>query len=279
MSKVDFMCVGAPKSGTTWLYQILDQHPDIFIPKEKELHYFNSLHPETYLPNRNFNNGIDWYHSFFKNCDEDKLKADFSTSYLVDPGMAEKLYEYNKDLKILIILRNPVFRAWSHFRFLQSRGMLKSDDFFIESARNKSILNAGRYADPIRSFQLKFPPDQMRIIFYEELSNPAILINDLTRFLKVSDFEPKGLLDKTNQTKAIKNNLLHKVVTHAKHSVVGKAIKKLKLDGLLNHFYTINSMEKRPIEIPEDIELYLRENYEEDIAKLSDVLGRKVWEL
>lgn len=279
MSKVDFMCVGAPKSGTTWLYQILDQHPEIFIPRVKEVHYFNALHPETYLPNQNFLNGIDWYHSFFKDCDEGKLKADFSTSYLVDPKMADKLYQYNDKLRIVAILRNPVYRAWSHFRFLQSRGMLKSDDFFTEANRNKSILNAGRYADPIESFQRKFPTDQIRIIFYEELSNPEILINDLTRFLKISDFEPQGLFEKANQTKAVKNNVLHQVVTCAKHSVVGKAMKKLRIDGLLNHFYTINSLEKQSDKIPEEIELYLRKFYREDVSKLSDLLGRKVWDL
>lgn len=271
------MCIGAPKSGTTWLYQILNQHPDIFIPKEKELHYFNALHPETYLPNQNFSKDIAWYHSFFKDSKSAMLTADFSTSYLADPDMAQKLFQYNPNLKILIMLRNPVARAWSHFSFLQSRGMLRSNNFFEESKRNQSILNAGHYANRIEVLIQQFTASQVKILFYEELNEPEKLIQSVIEFLQLPNFSPEGLHQKVNATKLVKSTALHEIVTFIKHSLLGKVLNKLKMNNLLIYFYNLNAANQAKNEVPEEIEAYLRNYYKEDIKKLNTLLDKKIW--
>lgn len=108
MSFPNFMCIGAAKSGTTTLYDILKQHPEIFISAFKEPHFFDI--PE------NYNNGIEWYvKSYFRNINK-KIIADFTPSYFFEKQAAERIFnDLGKDMKFVVLLRHPVERAYSHY--------------------------------------------------------------------------------------------------------------------------------------------------------------------
>lgn len=276
MNKVDFMCVGAPKCGTTWLYQMLNQHPQVFIPKEKELHYFNTLHPETHAQNPHYGKDISWYHAFFKNATLTQKKGDFSTSYLQDIDIASKLYQYNASVKIIMVLRNPIERAWSHFRFLYSRGMIQNDNFMEGIKTNKSILTAGLYASPCLALLNKFGSDQVHIILFEELGHPNKLIKAVFKFLDLADFLPENIDIKVNTTKTIKNNMMHRTVTRIKHSSIKEVIQKLKLGGILNNFYSLNSTQSSGENIPKEIYDFLKKYYHDDLYRLSQIISRNI---
>ena len=100
----DFIGIGTPKAGTTWLCRLLNQHPNISISTKKEIHYFSS--------EDNYGKGIEWYLSNLNVSDKNKLIGEFSTKYLknfqkVIPRI-KSTYEGKKLPKMICILRNPL---------------------------------------------------------------------------------------------------------------------------------------------------------------------------
>ena len=109
MSLPNFMCIGASKSGTTSLYDILKQHSNIFLPTFKEPHFFD-ISPV-------YEHGISWYDkTYFSGVKKEKCIGDFTPTYLFDKYAPERiLSSLGKNVKFIIILRNPVDRAYSHY--------------------------------------------------------------------------------------------------------------------------------------------------------------------
>lgn len=104
----NFLCIGAAKSGTTTLYEILKQHPDIYCPKFKEPHFFD-------LP-ENYSKGINWYKQTYFSSADRKIVADLTPSYFYMEEVPKRIFQdLGKDVKFVVILRNPVSRAYSHY--------------------------------------------------------------------------------------------------------------------------------------------------------------------
>jgi hypothetical protein len=111
---------GAAKSATTSLHEYLDQHPDIFMSRSKEPHFFSD--------EDRYQRGLESYSSLFepgRNC---RYRGESSTGYMVFPGTIERIKRHIPEAKFIFILRNPVDRAWSHYRWLQGLGF-EDDDF------------------------------------------------------------------------------------------------------------------------------------------------------
>lgn len=102
-----FLGIGAPKCGSTWLQHLLDSHPQIFIPKERnEIHYF-----DRYIQNK----GVDWYLNFFSSASDKMLSGEITPHYLYinNPSEVKSLGVE----KLLLIIRNPIDRVISHYKF------------------------------------------------------------------------------------------------------------------------------------------------------------------
>ncbi|OGT83573.1 MAG: hypothetical protein A3H91_02535 [Gammaproteobacteria bacterium RIFCSPLOWO2_02_FULL_61_13] len=97
----DFLCIGAQKAGTTWLYENLRRHPEIFLPHRKELHYFDW----------GYSRHINIYAKNFENV-SGKIKGDITPAYaVIAPDRIDIIRAIMPDAKILMLLRNPVGRA------------------------------------------------------------------------------------------------------------------------------------------------------------------------
>jgi len=104
----DFVIMGAMKCGTTSLYHYLRNHPDIFMPKEKELDFF--------IEESNFNRGLNWYKSKFD--PDSKINGEASPNYSkvhLYPKLPERMYKYIPNVKLIYMYRNPVERTYSHY--------------------------------------------------------------------------------------------------------------------------------------------------------------------
>jgi lipopolysaccharide transport system ATP-binding protein len=107
----DFIIVGTQKGGTSSLYSFLCQHPNIKAAARKEVHYF-----DTY-----FEHGISWYTRWFPDLAQSDRTGEVSPFYLFHPHVASSIVKALLSVKIIVLLREPVFRVYSHYQFMYRR--------------------------------------------------------------------------------------------------------------------------------------------------------------
>ena len=147
----DFVIIGAQKAGTTSLFRYLVEHPDVVGPAEKEVHFFDGR----------YDRGMGWYRSRFplraaleKGARNGRRKLTFEASpyYLAHPFVAARMHEHLPEAKLVVLLRDPVERAWSHYRDNVSRGTEPKP--FLEALRAEpdrlrpGLANIARGLDP-----------------------------------------------------------------------------------------------------------------------------------
>jgi hypothetical protein len=134
LKQPSFFIVGAPKSGTTALCKYLNRHPQIFIPEEKELRYFNSKNPSF---------SLEKYLDFFKD-GRGMICGEGTPSYLRSETAAARIYEFNPDSKIIIMLREPVALLYSFHSQLLWNGGSEDETDFVKALNLESERRAGR---------------------------------------------------------------------------------------------------------------------------------------
>jgi Sulfotransferase domain len=182
----DFLIVSPPKTGTTWLFENIRRHPDIYIPSRKEVRYF-----DTYW--RSYN--IERYCEMFLRR-QGQLAGDISPPYALLPTFAIKFISILKpDLKIVMLLRDPVARAWSHLRhtfrlheanFAEYRGNftdLSLDDMICNLVHDFT-LSCSDYKSIVRRWSAYFPREQLHVAFFEDaVATPELYFSRLLNFL------------------------------------------------------------------------------------------------
>ena len=125
----NLMCIGATKSATTTLFEILRQHSKIGVSSFKEPHFFDNI--------INYDKGFDWYlMSYFSYLKDEEVIAEFTPTYLSCKSAPERMHKLlGPDIKFLVILRNPIDRAYSHY--LHTKRDQHEDLSFIDAIKNE----------------------------------------------------------------------------------------------------------------------------------------------
>lgn len=182
-AKPNFFILGVAKSGTTTLADSLRQHPDIFIPAVKEPTFFSS--------DINYSNGINWYiDNYFSNSVKYHYRGDASPSYIFFAEKVARRIQTDlsaETIKFIVIFRNPVDRAYSHYWHNVNRGLQENLTFEealqAEEGRLKSqsselndlgriryaYFNAGLYTNQLREFWKRFPRENFLLLLSEDL--------------------------------------------------------------------------------------------------------------
>ena len=172
----DFLVIGTPKSGSTWLQFILASHPDIFIPGERnEIHYFDRQYGK--VP-------PEWYQKFFSGSDGFKAIGEVTPHYLFIPDH-EAFRSIPTISKFIVILRDPVARCLSHYKFRvrvdNYKGSLKE---FIKDY--PATLKWGLYGEHIERFLKTYDREQLLVLVYEEVTkDPEAMLAAIGAFLEV----------------------------------------------------------------------------------------------
>lgn len=236
----DFYVVGAPKCGTTSLYDYLKVSSSIFLPKIKEPqyfayknfgNYFKSPNSSNKLKKRSFITNFKDYQKLFSKASNNQVIGDFSTHYLrFSDSFIENISEIYgnkaKEIKIIIILRNPVERAYSHF--LMRLRDNNEDLSFVDAINPSTIENRlkdgylpsydylrfSSYFDDIQKFKAKFP--NCRIYnFTDFVKDTKSILNDLISFLQIKS-ECDAVLNqnfgKSNVSGLPKRGILNKLL-------------------------------------------------------------------
>lgn len=217
--KLDFLCVGAEKSGTTWLDAMLRQHPQVCLPHKKELHYFNQYNAEfPDLLNRNARRPLSWYFSFFPSCHPSQKRGEICPSYLWDEGAALRIHELSPNAHILIILRNPVERTYSAYRYWSQYGTIVGE--FREAFQKYHSVLAQRslYYEQVRRYLDTFSSDQVHVYLYDDLrKDPVQFLKSIEQTLHIAEFYPANLRDLSNVTGDARNQTLGRAFSRLRY--------------------------------------------------------------
>jgi len=194
-AKIGLIGIGVQKAATSWLFRCLKEHPEVrgAVAEEvngKEVNFFN----------HRFERGYSWYHGLFEF--GDWVNAEFSVLYFHDSDVPARMKEYNPEARLLLSLRNPVDRAWSHHRHEVRHGRLPPDLWKFSDARdlNPSYLSIGLYATHLERWLEHFPAQQIHVTLHDELRlDPIEVIRSVYDFAGVAkDHEPRSLREEVN---------------------------------------------------------------------------------
>jgi hypothetical protein len=203
-----FFIVGAQRCGTTYLYRILDEHPDIEMAKpirpEPKFFHIDPL----------FEKGLAFYRNhYFDNYSAARLFGEKSTTYFESEKAARRIANCFPQAKILVILRDPVERAVSNYWFSVNNGWetLPMNEAFLGEEQRQSdydagqisvspyaYLGRGRYIDYLLMYERFFPPENVKVLLFEQLVGSQVQINLLYTYLGVTKFTPTVLHTSVN---------------------------------------------------------------------------------
>jgi len=281
--KVDFFIVGAPKAGTTSLYHYLNEHPKISMSSVKEPNYFSyeELETQKLYYKSNKINSLDSYHNLFPTRDANLIYGEASVSYLFYKNVAEKIKTYNKNAKIIILLRNPIERAFSHYLMDVRLGLISESfesvvDGFETTSKNKlyyqQYIELGKYYNQISNYKRLFNDKNILIIDYEDFKNKTSLsVTTVFDFLQIdTSFMPN--LDLNHNTfRKPKFTFIEKLYSnHSIRCIINKLISS-KFKNYINQI--VFDKEDKPI-LSHDLRVRLKSIFKNDVNKLSDMLNK-----
>lgn len=222
----DFLLVGPQRTGTTWLHSNLSQHPQIFMPKRKEIYYFNTLNLPDHVKHRT--NDLAWYLSYFYPgplrylSDQFRCRRDFgepfrplvrgeATSSLaaMPQELIREVVRLNPDIKVVILVRNPIERAWSHAKLglLRRPGRRLNEvpaEEFDRFFHNQYEIDCGHVTKILANWSEALRDGNLFIGNYEDVGNrPHALLTMLFEFLGVKvgqDYIPQQVEERINAT-------------------------------------------------------------------------------
>lgn len=242
MEAVSFIGIGAQKAGTSWMYACLYEHPELYMPV-KEINFFSR--------ERFITKGVDWYNSIFVNCPANKLCGEFSTSYLASELAPERIHNYNPQIKLILIVRDPVNRAYSNYINDIKSGSIPKNTPFEDALKIRSeYINNGLYGKHIKNYLKMFDRERILIVDYLDIKNkPKDVIETTYRFLNVNpDFLPWALNKNINPGNKPKFVFFDRFIAQIAHLITMLGLHRLrwfiKKSGLSDFLRSINSHEK-----------------------------------
>ena len=286
----NFICVGAQKAGTSTLYHLLKQHPNICLPKEKETHFFLNGSDK-------YDRGLAWYSNhFFNKCSQNSIVGEISPGYIYMPYIPKRiLKDIGKDIKLIFMLRNPIDRAYSGYlmtkRIAQeplnfSEAILEEKNRISHSETYQkmySYADRGFYAKQIEHYLQFFPIENMFFIIMETdlLANTEKTLYDLCDFLDIPSYDFNTNV-KHNPAKEPKNKMLMHFLYSENFMKLRKILKYLlpskklrnQVKYMLNHI-NLKKIKKR---VPIDDSTYtrLQNLFYEDIKQLETITGKEL---
>ena len=285
MNWPDFFIVGGTRCGTTSLYAYLKQHPNIFLPKQKELHYYASKSPKTAdMPEGAITNKRD-YLQLFEDSKEDMVVGEASATYLMSLDTPKLISQDNPNAKIIISLRNPIERTYTAYLAQYRAG--KETHSFGESIRRNLSAATGKelqnlralnsdYYEYVKNFYNYFPKEQIKIIIFEEfIENPQQTTNEILHFLNLSaDINFK--YEQHNPVQIHKNKISKSIINSK--FIVNTSL--ALIPAKIRHYIFRQLVTRtKPIMLEKDRD-FLKEQYVGGIKKLELLLNRNLpWEI
>lgn len=280
-----FICPGAQKAGTTTLYDLLKQHPDIALTRTKETKYF--------LRDISRLNGQEYFDNFFeKDAEKSEIFGEIDPEYLYYPDVPGKIREIlGSDVKFIFMLRNPVNRSYSHYWMSRQRGFETESferAFELEPSRldeggefaawHQSYFSRGLYAEQLDRYLDSFPRENMLFVLFEDfVQNPREGLRAILQFLGVNESLDSIDVDKkSREGRKPRSEFLARL--HGQPMGIKKIMKVLipfkqfrwKIYPIIEK---LNVSKNRPEMMSEKMQKKLTEYYCKDVRRLSLMTG------
>lgn len=272
---LDFLLIGVPRAGTTSLFHYLRAHPQVYMPLEKEVPYFSW--------DDRFERGWDVFFSeYFAKAPADALIGKMTPQYWGQQKVLDRLKATMPDVRLLVVFRNPVDRALSHYR-LSFRDHAELPPFEEAIRDNSEYVDLGRYGTHYENLLQSFPQEQVLPLFTDDFDQPDQVIDRVLEFLGLpTGYRPGNLGKRYNRSggaqrfpwlvAAVRNNPVLRTMWRA----IPKRRRRI-IKAIYNSELSVHKDELPPI--PQDVRERLVADYLPEMRRLEQLIGRQVpWE-
>ena len=202
----------------------------------------------------------DHYRALFSGIENEKAIGEISNSYMICPSAAQEIFDYNSEMKILVMLRNPISRAWSQYLMNLREAKTKNDDFIRELemddanpvkgwGANHQYLELGKYHEQLKRYIELFGRDRVLPIFYEQYrKNTDVLLKEICDFLGIDSSFQFDFSQISNAASMPRNKALNSLLVES--GAISRA-KKIVPRKFRKHFANVLYSDKKLPEITE----------------------------
>ena len=298
MKKPNFFIVGQMKSGTTALHNFLGQHPQVFMSRVKEPHFFCSdFHLESDQHHRkhlffDFREESSYLQLFAK-AKVEKAVGESTANYLYSSVAAEKIHNFNPGAKIIILLREPaefLYSLHSHYvKFTEENEPDFSTALALETERKQGKYTSPRIMSPsflyysqrvqyyqqVKRYYDQFSSEQIKVVIYEDYkSENDRIYQEILEFLGVeTNFTPEYAtvnLNKEVKFKAINNLVNNPLIKNISKNLLSQEFNEFVRDNIVEKLLWHQSPKAT---MPEEIKTQLRKQYQTQVVQISELLG------
>lgn len=283
-----FLIVGVQKAGTTSIYNYLQEHPQVFMSRVKETNFLEQ-NWETFPPEKQNKNGIitfEDYAALFKDVTDEIAIGEASPNYLFHyESSAERIKKYVPNAQLIVVLRNPIERAYSdylmHIRDAIGTQVISLGEQIDKSANKSFILRKGFYVTPLKYYFEQFGQEQVKVYLYDDLvQNAEQFMQKFYSHIGVDpNFKP-DVSQKVQQAKIPKNQTIHNLLQRKNpvRSIAANALKTVipleTRQKIRDRLINFNSHPKKAMPLTEKDRQKLINLYREDIWQLQDLIKR-----
>ncbi len=175
---IDFLGIGAQKAATTWIFECLRRHPEVYFPSGKEIHFWDEGRER----------GVDWWLDIFRNAaHHGRKQGEITPAYaLLEEDTIRQIAAIAPKLRLFYSIRNPIARAWSHALMRLGRAGLEpdkqSDAWFIEHFTSFASRRRGDYLSCLNRWSAIFGADKLHVIVFDDIvADPKRVLGGLAR--------------------------------------------------------------------------------------------------
>jgi hypothetical protein len=173
----DFVYIGPDKAGSSWLHEVLAQHPSVYLSPAKGLYFFD----------RYYDRGLHWYLRQFADArPEHRVRGEVCTDYLACPESAERMGRDVPGARLMVTLRDPAERAFSSYLHMLRSGW-RAGSFLEALTRYPELVEHGRYASQLERFRRWFGREAIHVAVFDDLqADPQSFLDALTSWLGIA---------------------------------------------------------------------------------------------
>ena len=272
----NFFIVGAPKAGTTSLYQYLNAVPGVYMSPMKEPRYFTTIVPVETSAVPPVRDKAE-YLRLFQGVKDEVAIGEASVAYLRDPETPKRIHDVVPGARIIILLRDPVERAFSNYLMHVREGWqtVSFQEALQKGLYRDSYLEEGFYAEQIKRYLDTFGPERVKILIFEEfIQDTKRAVSDVLRFLDVDSEPPDSAGEAHNAFAMPRSRWAYRIFGSR---VARRAARKLlptPLRILVKGRVLLKKVSKPAM--PQEARKFLEDFYRDDVGKLEEFFGRRL---